>query len=90
MKDFLANLKQSFLREFLWLFGALIVALLLSTGLRELLEISTVNYERIVQELHHNETTLKVLLFVLCLVGIYLTRLVVAAVSMLADTATVE
>ncbi|PJJ60789.1 hypothetical protein [Hymenobacter chitinivorans] len=90
MKDFLAGLKQSFLREFLWLFGALIVALLLSMGLHQLLEVSTAHYEMVVQELHHNETTLEVLLFVLCLVGIYLTRLVVAAVSMLADTAPVE
>jgi hypothetical protein len=70
-------------RELMWLFVGLIAAAFLASGLHLLLPLSPALDDPLRAELP--EFHRQVLLFVLCLLGVYVSRLVVAAVDSLVD-----
>jgi len=70
----------------LWLFGALIAAMLLSNGLRVLLQTNDALAKPLLRELPADAVFhLQVLLFILCLLGVYIMRVAVAAVDSLIE-----
>ena len=81
----LAKVLPVLLRELMWLFGALIAGAFLAVGLRVLLQQNAPLHEPLLLELPADPRfSLKLLLFGLCLLGVYLGRLAVAAVGSLA------
>ncbi|MCC2545341.1 hypothetical protein LJY25_02705 [Hymenobacter sp. BT175] len=79
-------MKLIFFRELLWLFVALTTALLLSFGLRLLLLGSPDSYRQLLDEVGSNEQYLHVVLYLVCFLGIYVSRLAVAAVGLFAES----
>lgn len=72
------------LRELLWLFAALLIAAILATALHAGLQAQGVLYQQLLAEVPAAAPfQLGLLLFVLCLVGVYVSRLAVAAVDSL-------
>ena len=81
----LAKVLPIFLRELLWLFGALIAGAFLAVGMHLLLQQNGPLQAPLLLELPADPRfSLKLLLFGLCLLGVYLGRLAVAAVGSLA------
>ncbi|TGE14000.1 hypothetical protein [Hymenobacter elongatus] len=84
MKEIFAKAIPIVLRELMWLFGALIVAAFLAVIVRLVLQLNEDTYQQVLLELPADAVFhLKIVLFSLCLVGIYISRLAVAAVDSL-------
>ncbi|MCA8829707.1 hypothetical protein [Hymenobacter pini] len=72
------------LRELLWLFAALLIAAILATVLHAALQAQGVLYKQLLAEVPSGAPfQLGLLFFALCLVGVYVSRLAVAAVDSL-------
>lgn len=80
----LAKILPIVLRELMWLLGALLVAAFFAVGLRLLLEQNPALHDPLLQELPAEPLfSLKLLLFGLCLLGIYVGRVAWAAIGSL-------
>jgi len=72
------------LRELLWLFAALLIAAILATVLHAALQAQGTLYRQLLAEVPSAAPFhLGLLFFALCLVGVYVSRLAVAAVDSL-------
>ena len=80
----LAKILPLVLRELMWLLGALLVAAFFAVGLRLLLEQNPALHAPLLRELPTEARfSLKLLLFGLCVLGVYVGRVAVAAISSL-------
>ena len=80
----LAKVLPVVLRELMWLLGALLVAAFFAVGLRLLLEQNPALHDPLIHELPTEALfSLKLLLFGLCVLGVYVGRVAVAAIGSL-------
>ncbi len=80
----LAKLLPTVLRELMWLLGALLVAAFFAVGLRLLLEQNPTLHDPLLRELPTKALfSLKLLLFGLCVLGVYVGRVAGAAIGSL-------